>query len=103
MSTFTKFTNPITRSVAAVYAFVVSLVYQWRAHARKRRSLYELERLDDYLLEDIGLTREKDQIVPIRVAPIAQAQLYSVQESQLRRRARTHKRERHRHLRRRAS
>ena len=105
MSTINQHSNqhkhPIIHSLAVAYRFVASLLSQWRAHMRKQRSLRQLERLDDFLLDDIGLVRKNDQIVPIRTNPIARSHLYNVQETQFRRRARSQKRERHRQLRRR--
>jgi len=95
--------TPVVNAAFAAVGFLTSVVSHWRAHLRKRRSLHQLERLDDYLLDDIGLTRENNQIVPIPTAPIASDQLYSVQELQLRRRGRGNKRERQRLLRRRLS
>ena len=103
MSTLTKYTHPIIHLAMVVYNFAVSLVRTRCANARKMRSLRQLERLDDYLLDDIGLTRENHKIVPVRVAPIARNQLFSAQQLQLRTRARTQRRERHRHSRRRVT
>lgn len=103
MSTITKQLNPIVQLIIVPYRFAVICIAQWRASMRKRRSLQQLERLDDFLLDDIGLVRQNDQIVPIKTAPLERSRLYAAQEAQFRTRARSHKRERHRLIRRRVS
>jgi|GEM_PF-5833226 len=103
MSTLTQYTHSMVRLVAAFYRFLTSLLRQRAARAHKLRSLRQLERLDDHLLDDIGLARSNNAIVPVYVAPIARNQLFNAQQLHLRTRARTQRRERQRHSRRRAA
>lgn len=101
MSKLTKYFTPIFRLMLAGYLSVAGQFTDWRAYVRKQRSIRQLQRLDDHLLDDIGLARVNDEIVSTRTAPIASAQRFHAQEVQLRTRARSQKRGRHRHLRRR--
>ncbi len=60
--------NPFFQMISA--AFV-----HWRARQRKRRSECALSRLDDCLLDDIGLQRVDGRIVPIAQVRNFRAQL----------------------------
>ncbi|MBX2807036.1 MAG: DUF1127 domain-containing protein [Cellvibrionaceae bacterium] len=53
-----KMLNPPLRVVVKIYRDL-------RARQRKRRSEHALARLDDRLLDDIGLRRVDDRIMPI--------------------------------------
>lgn len=103
MSTTTQQAHPLAQWIIVLYRIAASQICQWRAAMRMKRSLRQLERLDDFLLDDIGLVRQNNQIVPIKTAPLNRSRLYGAQEAQFRTRARSHKRERHRLLRRRVS
>ncbi len=47
------------------FYFLYSIYCQWRLFLNKRRSIYRIQQLDDYLLEDIGFRRTTEgDIVP---------------------------------------
>jgi len=56
----------ITKTIKQIVNFIYHLYAQCCAHYRKQRSIRALERLDDYLLDDIGLVRDQDKIVPLK-------------------------------------
>ncbi len=48
-----------------IYSFFYRSFNSWLARNRKQRSIDALYKLDDYLLDDVGLRRQGDDIVPI--------------------------------------
>ena len=54
--------------VLPVYVLLYRLFADVRAYNNKKRSEFQLEQLDDYLLDDIGLRRVGDEILPLRKA-----------------------------------
>lgn len=73
-----------------------ALGFKWLAHERKQRSLRALKKLDDHLLDDIGLYRQGDDFAEIKAKPIDQGLRYVTAEQAGRRRLRVQKRVRHR-------
>ena len=56
---FTKLLNPI-------YQHYIHWLDRYHGHLRKQRSERDLKRLSDHLLDDIGMRRVNDDIVPIK-------------------------------------
>ena len=55
----------LTKLLNPIYAFIVNILSRWESHRKKQRSEYELSKLSDYLLDDIGMRRIDDEIVPL--------------------------------------
>ena len=60
------FSKTLTKLLNPIYHFIHRLLDQWRARQGKKRSERALNRLDDHLLDDIGLRRVNDVIVSIK-------------------------------------
>ena len=54
----------LLKPINVVIAFIYLSVARWQAYHRKKRSEYQLTQLDDHLLDDIGMKRVGDTIVP---------------------------------------
>ena len=58
----------LTKLIRTMANVICQCYVDYRAYVRKQRSLHDLQRLDDYLLDDIGMVRGQDGIVPLKHA-----------------------------------
>ncbi|MGH1486436.1 MAG: DUF1127 domain-containing protein [Cellvibrionaceae bacterium] len=55
----------LTKLLNPIYLYLVTLIHRWKANRQKKRSEYALSKLSDHLLDDIGMRRIDEEIVPI--------------------------------------
>jgi uncharacterized protein YjiS (DUF1127 family) len=56
----------IKKILYPLFHLIYNCFVDWRAVQRKKRSERALAKLDDHLLDDIGMCRVDDEIVPIK-------------------------------------
>ena len=55
----------IVKILNPAYRAIVSTVEKYRAYIKRKKSEYQLAQLDDHLLDDIGMKRQNEKVVPI--------------------------------------
>jgi uncharacterized protein YjiS (DUF1127 family) len=58
-SSLSHATNKLSAAVRRLLATIGAAIEAWAAHRRQARALADLAEYDDYLLADIGLTRDE--------------------------------------------
>ena len=73
----------LTKLFHPVFTYIYNVIALWKAKHRKRLSEQALARLDDRLLDDIGMRRIEGQIMPIQKAEELRKQLAAKQHNNL--------------------